>query len=515
MNTTTYTKGQVLTNAADVLKAMETHKVKKTPCGAFKLYFEDGKLFGESSSGNKTEKTRDISFFAQNKFEVIEPIKPEMQAGDKVVVKEAQQGSVFSIGDVVTIERIREDVEFGHTVRSEKGTANLPKWRLRHATGEEVEAYEASIVRQGDYAVIVDTKDVTKKAELGDIVKVQMDDQSPNIPYAVTNETRESKDKFWIYRKSVRKATEKEIAEFHASQLKVGDVAVIVDESTFLTFKNGDLVEITEVRPNEKVRFEICKPDGYTGGAYVTDLRPANDKEAIKFKIRKALKVGYIKLAKKDATTPHHGSPNFAIGTILEAELNRAYDRSLCAKEICGTLTQTIRVEDFEIPTAAEIEEAKKPKIKEGDYIVNTGGSYYYNVGEILIVTAVNKCGNHFDVENLEGKKGGKQATNARKATEEEVVAAKKALEEKKERKIFEDLGRQYGQLKKGDIVRVTDSALGNLRVGDIGEVMSQGSEHYEGRDVYGAQVSVGGRPKLSNWARVKLVVAVENRKDK
>ncbi len=509
MNTTTYTKGQVLTNAADVLKAMETHKVKKTPNGVYKMYFENGKLIGEGSSGSKMEKTRDISYFAQNKFEVIETIVPELKVGDKAVVTEAQQGSVFNVGDVVTIERIREHATFGHTVRNEKGSAELPKWRLRHATGEEVEAHEASIVREGDYAVIIDTKDITRKAALGDIVKVQVDDKSPNIPYAVTNETRESKEKFWIYRKSVRKATEKEIAEFRVSKLKEGDVAVIVDGSTFINVKEGDLVEITGVRPNDKIAFDIRRADGYEAGAYVTDLRPATETEAQNFKVKKAIKVGYIKLISKDATRSHHGTPCFEIGEILEASEIKSYARSLSAKKLNDRTSQTIRVEDFEIPTAAEIEEAKKPKFKEGDYVVSVGG-VNYDIGEVLIITKVNER-NHYDVMNLEGKTGGKQYFNIRKATEEEIVAAKKALEEKKERKIFEDLGRRYGQLKEGDIVRVVNSCGGSLKVGDIGEVVDQS---IDGND-YNAEVKVAGRPQVANWALVKLVVAVENRKDK
>lgn len=513
MKTTTYTKGQVLTNAADVLAAMETHKVKKTPCGVYKMYFENGRLIGEGSSGTKMEKTRDISYFSQNKFEVVEPIKPEMQVGDKVVVTEAQHGSVFKIGDVVTITHIREDATFGHSVKNEKGSAVLPKWRLRLATEEEIAAYEASIVREGDYAVIVSSEDISRNAEVGDIVKVQMDDGSESVPYAVTNETKESKNKFWIYRKSVRKAMEKEIAEFHASKLKEGDVAVIVDETTFLTFKKGDLVEISEVRPSEKVRFEIRKPDGYTGGAYVADLRPATEIEAKDFKVKKALKVGYIKLTKKDSTASHHGSPSFEIGTILEAQMIKAYDQSLRAKAIGETLTQTIRVEDFEIPTAAEIEGAKKPKFKEGDYVVNIGGSAYYDIGEILIITVVNGK-DHYDVKNLEGKTGGKQVENIRKATEKEIEVAKKKVAERLERKVFEDLGRRYGQLKKGDIVRVVDTCMGRLSVGDIGEVVENTRGSVDDKD-YGARVNVGGRPNLSNNAIVKLVVAVENRKDK
>ncbi|MEC3013883.1 hypothetical protein P9Y11_22995 [Bacillus cereus] len=512
MNTTTYTKGQVLTNAADVLKAMETHKVKKTPNGVYKMYFENGKLIGEGSSGSKMEKTRDISYFSQNKFEVIETIVPELKVGDKAVVTEAQQGSTFEKGDVVTIERIREHATFGHTVRNEKGSAELPKWRLRHATGEEVEAYEASIVREGDYAVIVDTKEISRKAEVGDIVKVRLDDGAESVPYRVTNETRGSKDHFWIYRKSVRKATEKEIAEFHVSKLKEGDVAVIVDGSTFINIKEGDLVEITGVRPNQKIAFDIRRADGYDAGAYVTDLRPATETEAQNFKVKKAIKVGYIKLTSKEATRSHHGTPCFEIGEILEASKINSYARSLSAKKLNDRTSQTIRVEDFEIPTTAEIEEAKQPKIKEGDHIVNTGGSTYYDIGEILIVTAVNKGGSHYSVENLEGKQGGKFATNARKATEEEIVEAKKALEEKKERKIFEDLGRYYGQLKKGDIVRVTNPCGGVLRTGDIGEVMRQ---DITPTDSYSATVDVGGRGKSANSAIVKLVVAVENRKDK
>lgn len=511
MNTTTYTKGQVLTNAADVLKAMETHKVKKTPNGVYKMYFENGKLIGEGSSGSKMEKTRDISYFSQNKFEVIESIVPELKVGDKAVVTEAQQGSTFEKGDVVTIERIREHATFGHIVRNEKGSAELPKWRLRHATGEEVEAYEASIVREGDYAVIVDTKEISRKAEVGDIVKVRLDDGAESVPYRVTNETRGSKDHFWIYRKSVRKATEKEIAEFHASKLKEGDVAVIVDASTFLTLKEGDLVEITSVNPNERIRFDIRKADGYEEGAYVSDLRPATEAEAKNFKVKKAIEVGYIKLVSVGETRSHHGTPSFEIGTILEAKAATVYDRSLRANKIGGTLTQTIRVEDFEIPTAAEIEEAKKPKFKEGDYVVNIGGSSYFDMGEILIITLDNGK-DHYDVKNLEGKTGGKQAENIRKATEEEIVEAKKALEEKKERKIFEDLGRYYGQLKKGDIVRVTNPCGGVLRTGDIGEVIQQ---HITPSDQYSALVDVGGRGKSANSAIVKLVVAVENRKDK
>ncbi|SCV23850.1 Uncharacterized protein BCRIVMBC845_06447 [Bacillus cereus] len=513
MKTTTFENGQVLTNVADVLAAMETHKVKKTPNGVFNMYFENGKLIGESLSGTKSEKARDITYFSQNAFIVVEPIKPILKAGDKAVVTEAQHGTKYNVGDVVEVVRIREDETFDHQVKSEKGSATLPKWRLRPATEEEIAAYESTIVREGDYAVIVANDCISLNAQVGDIVKVQQDDGSVDVPFNVTNETEGSNKKFWIYRRQARKATEKEIAEFHASKLKEGDVAVIVDETTFLTFKKGDLVEISEVRPSEKVRFEIRKPDGYTGGAYVTDLRPATEIEAKDFKVKKAIKVGYIKLTKKDATASHHGTPSFEIGMILEAKATTVYDRSLRANKIGESLTQTIRVEDFEIPTAAEIEEAKKPKFKEGDYVANIGGSSYFDMGEILIITVVNGK-DHYDVKSLEGKTGGKQAKNIRKATEKEIAEAKAKAAERAERKVFEDLGRRYGQLKKGDIVRVMDTCMGRLSVGDIGEVVDNTKGSVDDKD-YGARVNVGGRPNLSNNAIVKLVVAVENRKDK
>lgn len=108
-------------------------------------------------------------------------------------------------------------------------------------------------------------------------------------------------------------------------------------------------------------------------------------------------------------------------------------------------------------------------------------------------------------------KTGGKQHYNIRKATDEEVKKAKKEVAAKKERKIFEDLGRNYGELKEGDVVRVIDNCGGTLEVGDIGEVIDQS---VKGTD-YNAEVKVAGRPQIANWAIVKLIVPVEHRLDK
>ncbi|PEM08542.1 hypothetical protein [Bacillus wiedmannii] len=88
-----------------------------------------------------------------------------------------------------------------------------------------------------------------------------------------------------------------------------------------------------------------------------------------------------------------------------------------------------------------------------------------------------------------------------RKADEEEVI-------EFRRNKALAVLGRSPKEIKKGDIVRVTDGCAGCNRVGDIGVVTE---ENRHGTDV---RVQVDGRPGVGNWSLVQLITPVELRLD-
>ncbi|MGW7773531.1 hypothetical protein ACTWM0_11335, partial [Pseudomonas machongensis] len=210
--------------------------------------------------------------------------------------------------------------------------------------------------------------------------------------------------------------------------------------------------------------------------------------------------------------TNSHGNPKFKVGeVVIVTGLPSA--SGIHVKSVDGKESGYKFFENVRNATAKEIHDEQTVKYNEGDYVVSVGGCNY-PIGEVLEITKVN--GNdHYDVMNLEGKTGGKQSYNIRKATEEEVKKAKKEAAAKKERKIFEDLGRKYGELKEGDVVRVIDNCLGRLKEGDIGVVRHQDRFNFADDDRYNATVTVDGRDKVANNALVKLVVPVEHRLDK
>lgn len=343
--------------------------------------------------------------------------------------------------------------------------------------------------KTGDF-VRVDSHQADVLLTMGEVVEVVGYDETKHFPIRVKKEDgREAV----IIEKFARKLSESGVAEIKAArhrkainELEVGAFVRITKGSQFGDdFETGDIVVVVYQETKEN----SCP----------------------------------IKVA------PLH-NPKKALSEWARCqEVEVVMEEAINAKMSENGFTFSIHAFDFEIMTPKEIEEYEasliktevgsylvvtnshgNPKFKVGEVVIVTGlpsaSGCNYPIGEVLEITKVN--GNdHYDVMNLEGKTGGKQSYNIRKATEEEVKKAKKEAAAKKERKIFEDLGRKYGELKEGDVVRVIDNCLGRLKEGDIGVVRHQ--------DRYNATVTVDGRDKVANNALVKLVVPVEHRLDK
>jgi hypothetical protein len=171
------------------------------------------------------------------------------------------------------------------------------------------------------------------------------------------------------------------------------------------------------------------------------------------------------------------------------------------------------------------VESAKSAleRLKVGDYAKVTRDiaimRSFRNLGDIVKITADDGSDVPFNTEGLDGKyTGWADESDLVRATDEEVRAALAEIERKKAEEAAEReterkwaaIGRKPGEIKAGDIVRVTRS-LGGHPIGTIGEVVDQPT-HWAGDKHIAISVNGVVRDHTSGH---ELVTPVEQRFDK
>lgn len=163
--------------------------------------------------------------------------------------------------------------------------------------------------------------------------------------------------------------------------------------------------------------------------------------------------------------------------------------------------------------SAASVEAEPKPeRLKVGDYAKVVGGAceHQAEINDIVQVTFDDGGSLPFRCDDISGKSvGGFYEGELVRATDEEVAEAKRAAAKATEHKKWAEIGREVGEYKVGDIVRVIDTGFSNLSVGDIGPISEI--------DESCAQVSARNLTDV-NWVvfkRIELITPVEARFDR
>lgn len=162
-------------------------------------------------------------------------------------------------------------------------------------------------------------------------------------------------------------------------------------------------------------------------------------------------------------------------------------------------------------PVDATEVEAEGVEYNVGDYvkIIADFCGHGFDIGQIVIVTEMDSDGKSvYGAESLDGDDWCIDNEEIVLATEEEIAAAKAEIKANKTEDKWAKIGREVGEFKKGDIVRVTDTSGGH-RVGTIGELVP--APEYVGTDV---GVLANGIKK-SHIGQMELIAPVEARFDR
>ncbi|WP_254914727.1 hypothetical protein [Bacillus thuringiensis] len=178
--------------------------------------------------------------------------------------------------------------------------------------------------------------------------------------------------------------------------------------------------------------------------------------------------------------------------------------------------------------TEAEVLEAKQALLKVNDYArvidreytEDTCGPHEFEVGTILKLHEFDSDDNTFETRYLNGDTPDAEWVHRKDleplTKEETEHIAREAEEEKKakaERAKWAAIGREVGEIKDGDVVKVIGKGSSENKIGDIGEV-SNSSKCSNGK--YSFKVNTESL-KHVNWlgsGQVELIVAVEQRFD-
>ncbi|MCY8493726.1 hypothetical protein [Bacillus inaquosorum] len=169
--------------------------------------------------------------------------------------------------------------------------------------------------------------------------------------------------------------------------------------------------------------------------------------------------------------------------------------------------------EEFEVYRkvgAASVEAEPKPeRLKVGDYAKVVGGAcgHQAEINDIVQVTFDDGGSIPFRCDDLSGKSvGWFYEGELVRATDEEVAEAKREAAEYKK---WAQIGREVGEYKIGDIVRVIDSGSSMFHKGDIGSIS----------EIDGICAKLDARnftgPSWLSFERIELITPVEARFDR
>ncbi|MGG1152374.1 hypothetical protein [Bacillus wiedmannii] len=304
-------------------------------------------------------------------------------------------------------------------------------------------------------------------------------------------------------------------SELVSERLQVGEYAKVITHDDNGLSKFGDIVKVTEDDESD-VPFDTKHLDGsYAGWRYEKDLVRATEAEVKAVATPKeSLKIGdYAKVVKVD---------RFEIGDIVEIDgedsqhfrATRLKDGYWHYADLEGELVKA---------TDEEVLEAKQALLKKGDYarIIGNTSSHKFEIGTVVKLERYASGDDTFaayyldesdfwyayrrDFEPLTKE----EAEHIAREAEEEKKAKADREEKEVERFKWAAIGREVGEIKDGDVVKVIDSNNGsNLNNGDIGEVSEAGGSTFQ---------VITRKHTRSNWfvsERVELIVPVEQRFD-
>jgi len=154
------------------------------------------------------------------------------------------------------------------------------------------------------------------------------------------------------------------------------------------------------------------------------------------------------------------------------------------------------------------VEQPKPARIPVGSYVKATQGlAHFRNAGDILEVTEDDGSGIPYRLVHLDGSYAG--YADGSDITPISEAEAKAAVEAEAERTKWAAIGRKVGEIKSGDVVEVVSRNGGRNPKGRIGVAKENGTES-------STRVGTVENPEgTACWARVKLLVPVEQRFDR
>ncbi|OUA56814.1 hypothetical protein [Bacillus thuringiensis] len=292
-----------------------------------------------------------------------------------------------------------------------------------------------------------------------------------------------------------------------SKRLQVGDYAKVITHDDNGQSKFGDIVKVTE-DDESNVPFDTKHLDGsYAGWHYENDLVRATEAEVKAATATKdePLKIGdYAKIIQEG-----HGNFGKVVKITNDNRDGQLYPYS--TELLDGTFGDIHSENHLVKATEAEVLEAKQALLKEGDFarIIANTSSHRFEIG--TVVKLKSESGTSFTAYYLdESDFWGVYRKDLKPLTKEETEhITREAEEEKKakaERAKWTAIGRKFGEIKKGDIVR-TISHCGSVNpVGTIG--VAYGDSTVDSCST----VALAG--DSGNWSSVELIVPVEQRFD-
>ncbi|KXY30081.1 hypothetical protein AT268_17390 [Bacillus cereus] len=388
--------------------------------------------------------------------------------------------------------------------------------RDRSVTDEEYKVFRKSHEITNDNLTDAEGgKEGTVKIELPDGTKLE------GTPSDLEKITRKLQEMQVEQRSSVEmpeEAVEVENASEPVSErLQVGDYAKVITHDDNGQSKFGDIVKVTE-DDESNVPFDTKHLDGsYAGWHYENDLVRATEDEVKAATATKdePLKIGdYARVVGNESDVYEKGSivkitdvpyekwDYQAIGIKKDDEIEDAYEQFFERELVKATDEETLEV--------------KQALLKEGDFarvIANTT-SHYFEVGTVVKLDEYSEETDAFSAYYLDGSDFWRiYRSDLEPLTKEETEHITRETEEEKkakaEREKWAAIGRKVGEIKDGDVVKVTDNTNGShLNKGDIGEVSQSGGRTFRVNTPDCTDV---------NWfvpGRVELIVPVEQRFD-
>lgn len=302
-----------------------------------------------------------------------------------------------------------------------------------------------------------------------------------------------------------------------SERLQVGDYAKVITYDDNDQSKFGDIVKVTE-DDKSNVPFDTKHLDGsYAGWHYENDLVRATEAEVKAATATKdePLKIGYY------AKIIQEGHENFGKVVKITNDNRDGQLYPYSTELLDGTFGDIHSGNHIVKATEAEVLEAKQALLKEGDFarvISNKAtteacGPHEFEVGNVLQLHEFDSEDNTFETRYLNGYTPDAEWVHRKDleplTKEEAEHIAREAEEEKKaeaEREKWAAIGREVGEIKKGDIVRTTSHCGSVNPVGTIG--IARGDSTVDSCST----VALAG--DSGNWSSVVLIVPVEQRFD-